>query len=71
MSPNSWAKSTQKSEELSSLLFTVTSTALPRDFYFFKLTESLTVSRFQLLCAVKEKGGKPDRKLQYTPFPMV
>jgi hypothetical protein len=40
---------------LSSLLFTVTSTALPWDFYFFKLTQPLTVS-------VKEKGGKPNRK---------
>jgi hypothetical protein len=44
-------KSRQKSEEFSSLLFTVTSTTLPRDFYFFKLTQPLT----------REKG-KPDRK---------
>ncbi len=35
------------------------STALPWDFYFFKLTQPLTVS-------VKEKGGKPDRK----PYPL-
>jgi hypothetical protein len=32
---------------------------LPPDFYFFKLTQPLTVS-------VKEKGGKPDRK----PYPL-
>ncbi len=53
---NSWKKS---------LLITVTSTALPWDFYFFKLTQPLIVSTFQLLqllYTVKEKGGKPDRK---------
>ncbi len=61
--PNSWTKSRQKSYEFFSLLFTVTSTALPWDFYFFKLTEPLTAS-------VKEKGGKPDQK-NYTHFPMV
>ncbi len=43
------------------LFFTVTSTALPWNFYFFKLTQPHTVS-------VKEKGGKPDRKPH--PFPM-
>jgi hypothetical protein len=32
-----------QSEEFSSLLFTVTSTALPWDFYFFKLMQPLTV----------------------------
>jgi hypothetical protein len=32
---------------------------LPRDFYFFKLTQPLTVF-------VKEKGGKPDKK----PYPL-
>jgi hypothetical protein len=47
---------------ISSLLFTVTSTALPGNVYFFKLTQPLTVS-------VKEKGGKPDKNR--TPFPMV
>ena len=39
--------------------YSVTSTALPCVFYFFKLTQPLTVS-------VKEKGGKPDRK----PYPL-
>jgi hypothetical protein len=41
------------------MLFTVNSTALPGDFYFFKLTQQLTVS-------VKKKGEKPDRK----PYPL-
>jgi hypothetical protein len=59
--PNSWKKSRQKSEEFSSLLFTVTSTALLRDFWFFKLMQPLTVS-------VKEKGGKPERKLYPLPY---
>jgi hypothetical protein len=65
--PNSWTKSRQKSSEFSSLLFTVISTTLPSDFYFFKLTQLLTVSRVQLfvLYTVKGKGGKPDGK----PFP--
>ncbi len=40
------------------LLFTDTSTALPWDFYFLKLTQPLTVSTFQLLYTVKEKGQK-------------
>ncbi len=53
--PNSWAKSRQKSWKFSSLLFTVNSTALSWVFYFFKLTQPLTVS-------VKETGAKPDRK---------
>jgi hypothetical protein len=35
-------------------------------FYFFKLTQPLTVSRVQFLYIVKEKGGKPDRK----PYPL-
>jgi hypothetical protein len=35
---------TEKSYEFSSLLFTVTSTALPREFYFFKLTQRLMLS---------------------------
>jgi hypothetical protein len=42
---------------------TVISTALPWDFYFFKLTQPLTVSTVQY--SEKEKGGKPDRK----PYP--
>ena len=46
--------------KFSSLLFTVTSTALPSDFYFFKLTQPLTVSKVQLLYTQKEKGGKPE-----------
>ncbi len=41
--PSSWKKSRQKSEEFSSLLLTVTSTALPWDLYFFKVTQPLTV----------------------------
>ncbi len=52
---NSWTKSRQKSSEFSFLLFTVASTtALPWDFYFFKLALSLTISEVQLLL-VKEK----------------
>ncbi len=46
-------------ELFSSLLFTVTSTALPWDFYFSRLTQPLTVS-------VKKKRGKPERK----PYPL-
>ncbi len=34
--PNSWTKSRQKSREVSFILFTVTSTTLPWDFYSFK-----------------------------------
>jgi hypothetical protein len=52
-------------KEFSSLLFKVTSTALPWDSYFFKLTQPLTVFTVQLLFTVKEKGGKPNRK----PYP--
>ena len=63
---NSLTKSIQKSSEFSSLLFKVTSTALPWDLYFFKLTQPLTVSTVQLLNTVKEKVGKPDRK----PYPL-
>ncbi len=59
-------KSLQKSEEFSSLLFTVTATALPWDFYFFKLTQPLTVSSVHLLYTVKEKGGNHNRK----PYPL-
>jgi hypothetical protein len=43
-----------------------TSTALPLDFYFFKLTQPLTVFTVQLQYTVKEKGGKTERK----PFPL-
>ncbi len=57
-----------KVKEFFSLLFTVTSTALPRDFYFFKLTQPLTVYTVQLLYTVKEKGGKTDRKLYPLSF---
>ncbi len=38
-------------------------TDLTWDFYFFKLTQTLTVF-------AQEKGGEPDRK-PYPPFPMV
>ncbi len=65
--PNSWTKSRKKAEEFSSLLFTVTYTALPWDFYFFKLTQPPTVSSVQLLKAVKEKGAIPDSK----PYPLA
>ncbi len=51
-----------KALRVSSLLNTVTTTALPWDSYFFILTQPLTVSTVQLLYTVKEKGGKPDRK---------
>ncbi len=43
-------------------LFTVTSTTLPWDFYFFKLTQSLTISTVKLLYTGEErekKGVKP------------
>jgi hypothetical protein len=49
-----------------SFLFTITSTALLWDLYFFKLTQPLTVSTVPLLYTVKEKGGKSDRK----PYPL-
>jgi hypothetical protein len=48
------------------LAFTDTSTALHRDFYFFKLSQPLTVSTVQLLDTVKEKEGKPVKK----PYPL-
>jgi hypothetical protein len=48
---------------VSPLLFIVTSTDLPWDFYFFKLTQPLTVSTVHLLYILKEKWGKPDRKI--------
>ncbi len=43
-----------------------TSTALPWNLYFFKLTQPPTVSTVQLLYTVKDKGGKPGRK----PYPL-
>jgi hypothetical protein len=45
---------------------TSTSTALPWDFYVFKLTQPLTVSTVRLVNTLMEKGGKPDRK----PIPL-
>ncbi len=56
--PNSWPKSRQKSSEFFSLLFTVSSTALPCDFYCFKLTQPLLVSTVQSLYSVHWKGGR-------------
>jgi len=41
-------------------------TAFPWDFYFFKLTQPLTVFIVLLQYTVKEKGEKPDRK----PYPL-
>jgi hypothetical protein len=52
-------------KEFCSLLFTVNSTAVPLDLYFFKLTQPLKVFTVHLLFPVMEKGGKPDRK----PYP--
>ncbi len=52
--PNSWTKSRQKSSEFSSLLFTVTSTALLWDFYFFK--NHATSYRFYSTATVHFKG---------------
>ncbi len=63
--PNSWTKSKQKSQEFSSLLFKVISTALPWDFYFFKLTQPLRLS-YCTVYTVNEKRGKPNRK----PYPL-
>jgi hypothetical protein len=53
---------------VSSLLFTVTLTALPWDFYLFKLTQPLTVSTVRYMWPIKEKGGKPDRKPDPLPY---
>jgi hypothetical protein len=69
--PNSWTKSRQKSFEFFSLLFTVTSTALPWDLYFFKFTQPLKfffkltqpLTYFYSSVTLKEKGGKPGSKL--------
>jgi hypothetical protein len=59
--PNSWTKCRQKSQEFSSLLFTVASQVrFALRFLFLQTHETLTVSTVQLLYSVKEKGGKPD-----------
>ncbi len=65
--PTSVTKSRQKSKSFLPC-HTVTSKDLPRDFYFFKLTQPLPISGFQLLCTVKEKKGKPDRKTYPLPY---
>jgi hypothetical protein len=57
-----------QSEEFSSLLFIVTSSALPWDLYFFKFMQPFKVSRVQLLYTVKEKGGKTYWKLYPLPY---
>jgi hypothetical protein len=57
-----------QTKDISSLLFKVTSAALPRKFYFFKLTQPLTFSTIQLLYSVQEKGGKPERKSCPVPY---
>ncbi len=74
---NFLTKSRKKSTEFSSGLFTVTSTALPWDFYFFKLTQPLMYffkvtqplsyfySSGTVQYTVKEKGGKPGK-----PYPL-
>ncbi len=53
--PNSWTKSRQNFEEFSSCLFTVTSTALPWDFYFFKLTQPPTYFYSSVIVHCKRK----------------
>ncbi len=53
------------------MLFTVTSSVLPWDFYFVKFTQPLTVSAVQLLYTVKEKGGKPDGKPYPLPYGLI
>jgi hypothetical protein len=40
--------------------------SFPLRFLFLQIMPSLTFSTVQLLCTVKEKGGKPDRK----PYPL-
>ncbi len=57
--PNSWMKSRQKSSEFSSLLFTVTSTALPWDLNIFNLTQPLSVSTVQLMYTKKGENPYP------------
>ncbi len=46
----------------------MTYTALPTDFYFFKLTQALTLSIGEVLYTVMEKGGKPERKPYRLPY---
>ncbi len=60
----------KKSKTTNTSLFSVQrpNSWMPWDFYFFKLTQPLTVSTVQLLYTVKEKGGKPDRKLYPLPY---
>ncbi len=65
--PNSWMKSGQKSWNFLLAIHSHLSTALPWDFYFFTLSQPLTVSRVHLLYTVKEKRGKPSRK----PYPLL
>jgi hypothetical protein len=55
-------------EEFSALLITAISASLPCDFYFFKSFNLLQFSAVQLLYTVKEKKGKPDRKLYPLPY---
>jgi hypothetical protein len=74
--PNSWAKIQTKVLRVPSLLFTVTFTALPRDLYFFKITQTLMyffiltqpLTYFYISVTVhcKGEGGKPHRK----PYPL-
>ncbi len=55
-------------QRFSSLLFLVTSTTLPWDFYFFK-NHATSYSFFSLLlCTVKEKVGKPNKKAYPLPY---
>jgi hypothetical protein len=59
-------------DEIQTKVFTAFLLAIHSHFCFaFTLTQPLIVSRVQLLYTVKEKGGKPDRKPNHTPFPMV
>ncbi len=55
-------------KSFSFLLFTVTSKALPWDFYFIKITQPLIYFYSQLLHIVKEKGGEPNRKPCTLPY---
>ncbi len=70
--PNSRTKSRQKFEEFSSLLFTVTSTALPWDFYFVKKNSCnlLHISFVRVPVHCKGERRKTWQK-NIPPFPMV
>ncbi len=59
-----------RDKSVPSLLFTVTSTALPWDFYFFKLSQPLTYffKLMQPLTISKEKRGKHDRNPYLLPY---